>query len=44
MGLPVVLEIKGKSNFAEAKKQKFGFKEAYYSPGESSIWQPPKIA
>ncbi|TJZ63255.1 hypothetical protein FAZ15_02905 [Sphingobacterium olei] len=30
--------------FAETKKQKFGFKQAYYSSGYPSIWQPPKIS
>ena len=44
MGLPVVLEIKSKDYFAEAKKQKFGFKETYYSSGYSFIWLPPKIS
>jgi len=44
MGLPIFLEIKTKSYFADAKKQKFGFKEAYYSSGYSSIWLPPKIS
>jgi len=42
MGLTPFVEIKS-AHSAEAKKQKIGFKEAYYSSGYSSIWQPPKI-
>lgn len=33
-----------KNIFVETKKQKFAFKQAYYSSGLFSIWQPPKIS
>jgi hypothetical protein len=42
--LPIPIDLKTANPFAEIKKQKFGFKEAYYSSGYSSIWQPPKIS
>lgn len=40
---PAVIELKAKHQLAAAKKQKFGFKEAYYSSGFFSTWLPPKI-
>ncbi|SHK03362.1 hypothetical protein SAMN05444371_0881 [Epilithonimonas mollis] len=40
--IPIDLNIT--DPFAENKKQKFGFEQAYYSLGYSSIWQPPKIS
>jgi len=44
LSLPVIIELKAKNQFAAGKKQKFGFKEAYYSSGFFSIWLPPKIS
>lgn len=44
LSLPIPFDLKGTNHFAEIKKQKFGFKQAYYSSGYSSIWQPPKIS
>ena len=44
VSLPIPVDLKTAAPFAETKKQKFGFKEAYYSSGYSSIWQPPKIS
>ena len=44
LNLPIVIELKAKNLFAAAKKQKFGFKQAYYSSGFFSIWLPPKIS
>jgi hypothetical protein len=44
LSLPVIIELKAKNQFAASKKQKFGFKEAYYSSGFFSIWLPPKIS
>ena len=44
VSLPIPIDLKTANPFAEIKKQKFGFKEAYYSSGYSSIWQPPKIS
>jgi hypothetical protein len=44
VSFPIPLDLKVTNPFAEIKKQKFGFKEAYYSSGYSSIWQPPKIS
>jgi len=41
--LPTLIYFKVTNLFAETKKQKFNFKQAYYSSGYSSIWQPPKI-
>ncbi|WP_407482286.1 hypothetical protein [Elizabethkingia anophelis] len=38
------IELKAKNPFAAAKKQKFGFKQGYYSSGFFSIWLPPKIS
>ncbi|WP_336691087.1 MULTISPECIES: hypothetical protein [unclassified Chryseobacterium] len=43
LSLPIPIDLKTTNHFAEIKKQKFGFKQAYYSSGYSSIWQPPKI-
>ena len=43
LNVPTVIELKTKNHLAAAKKQKFGFKEAYYSSGFFSIWLPPKI-
>lgn len=43
LSLPAYITFSSKKIFAETKKQKFGFKQAYYSSGYSSIWQPPKI-
>mgnify|MGYP003599855473 FL=1 len=40
---PTLIYFKLTNLFAETKKQKFNFKQAYYSSGYSSIWQPPKI-
>ena len=31
-------------HFADVKKQKFCFKQVYYSSNYSTIWQPPKIS
>jgi hypothetical protein len=42
--LPIPIELKAKNPFAEVKKQKLGFKEAYYSSGFFFIWLPPKIS
>ena len=42
--LPIPIDLKTTNHFATTKKQKFGFKQAYYSSGYSSIWQPPKIS
>ena len=42
-GLPILIDIKTENQFAEIKTQKFGFKQAYYSSGFHSFWQPPKI-
>ncbi len=44
LSLPIPLDLKTTNHFATTKKQKFGFKQAYYSSGYSSIWQPPKIS
>ncbi|MBF6645686.1 MULTISPECIES: hypothetical protein [Flavobacteriales] len=44
LSVPIAIELKAKNYFAETKKQKFGFKEAYYSSGFFSIWLPPKIS
>ena len=44
LSLPAVIELRAKNHFAAAKKQKFAFKEAYYSSGFFSIWLPPKIS
>jgi len=43
LSLPTSIDFKIINRFAEIKKQKFGFKQAFYSAGYSSIWQPPKI-
>lgn len=43
LNVPTVIELKAKNHLAAAKKQKFGFKEAYYSSGFFSIWLLPKI-
>lgn len=43
VSLPIPFDLKVTDPFADTKKQKFGFKQAYYSSGYSSIWQPPKI-
>ncbi|WP_262152769.1 hypothetical protein [Chryseobacterium foetidum] len=42
-GLPMPIDLKTEIRFAEIKQQKFGFNQAYYSSGFSSVWQPPKI-
>ena len=42
--IPTPIDLKAKYPFAAVKKQKFGFKEAYYSSGYYSIWLPPKIS
>lgn len=44
LSLPTPIDLKITNPFAETKKQKFGFKQAYYSSGYYSIWQPPKIS
>lgn len=44
LSLPAYITFSSKKIFAETKKQKFGFKQAYYSSDISSIWQPPKIS
>ena len=44
VSLQIPIDLKITSPFAETKKQKFGCKQAYYSSGYSSIWQPPKIS
>lgn len=44
VSLPIPIDLKTTNHFAETKKQKFGFKHAYYSSGYSFIWQPPKIS
>ena len=44
LNVPTIIELKAKNHLAAAKKQKFGFKEAYYSSGFFSIWLPPKIS
>ena len=44
VSLQIPIDLKVTTPFAETKKQKFGFKQAYYSSGYSSIWQPPKIS
>src|SRR5690606_16697933 len=44
VSLPIPIDLKVTDPFADTKKQKFGFKQACYSSGYSSIWQPPKIS
>lgn len=44
VSLLIPIHLKVTTPFAKTKKQKFGFKQAYYSSGYSSIWQPPKIS
>lgn len=44
LSLPVLIDLKTKDLFAETKKLKFGFTQAYYSSGYFSIWLPPKIS
>lgn len=44
VSLQIPIYLKVTTPFAETKKQKFGFKQAYYSAGYSSIWLPPKIS
>lgn len=44
LSLPTLVNIKTENHFAEIKTQKFGFKQAYYSSGYYSFWQPPKIS
>ena len=44
VNLQIPIDLKITHPFGETKKQKFGFKQAYYSSGYSSIWQPPKIS
>ncbi len=44
VSLPIPIDLKVTDPFAETKKQKFGFKQVYYSLDYSSIWQPPKIS
>ncbi len=44
LSIPIPTDLKLTTPFAETKKQKFGFKQAYYSSGYYSIWQPPKIS
>ena len=44
VSLQIPIDLKITNPFAETKKQKFGFKEAYYSSGFFSIWLPPKIS
>jgi len=43
LSLPIPFYLKNENQFVEIKQQKFDFKQAYYSSGFSSIWQPPKI-
>ena len=42
-GLPMAA-IPVKKHFSEAEKQKFSFRQAYYSSGFISVWLPPKIS
>lgn len=42
--VPIDTELNTKNQFAEVKKQKFGYKQAYYPSGFFSIWLPPKIS
>lgn len=43
VSFPLPINLKVINPLAETKKQKFGFKQAYYSSCYYSIWQPPKI-
>lgn len=43
-GLTTPDEFYAASHFTETKRQKFGFREIYYSSGYLSIWLPPKIS
>ena len=45
LSVPAIIGLKINDQFADAKKQKFGFKQAHYSSGfYSIIWLPPKIS
>ncbi len=44
LSVPPIIELKAENHFTATIKQKFGFKEAYYSSGFFSIWLPPKIS
>ena len=43
LGLDTFNEFCTASHFTETRKQKFCFRETYYSSGYLSIWLPPKI-
>jgi len=44
LGVPVSSYFITKKHFADIKTQNFIFRNAYYSSGYFSIWQPPKIS
>lgn len=44
ISLPASIDLKTTNHFAELKKQKFGFRQAYYPTGFFPIWLPPKIS
>jgi len=44
LNIPPTIEIKVENHLPVKKKQKFGFKETYYSSSFLSIWMPPKIS
>lgn len=43
LNLHIPVDIHTVNQFGEIKQEKFGFEQACYSSGFSSIWQPPKI-
>lgn len=44
LNVPIIIGLGLKYPTANARKQIFGFKQAYYSSGFLSIWLPPKIS